>query len=190
LDRAGLDCFPNDLWEGLDVATDNKLAKKRKPSWRDVLDIHPAADLFPLMVETDPAALKELGEDIKKNGLQFPVTLGRRRDKEFLIDGRNRLDALELAGFTLIDYRGTLDPTLGLGTPCPNVIYTLSDLTDAEITALVISANIHRRHLAPDDKRDLIAKLLKLHPEKSDRAIAAGTTLAKASGHRSVQAAD
>jgi hypothetical protein len=36
------------------------------PSWRDVLKIHPACELFPLMSQ---AELKELGEDIKKNGL-------------------------------------------------------------------------------------------------------------------------
>jgi hypothetical protein len=39
-------------------------------------------------------------------------------------------------------------------------------------TAYVISANIHRRHLTAEQKRDLIAKLLKAQPEKSDRQIA------------------
>jgi hypothetical protein len=29
-------------------------------NWRDHLKVHPAADLFPLLSETDPAALKEL----------------------------------------------------------------------------------------------------------------------------------
>jgi hypothetical protein len=33
---------------------------------RDHLPVHPAADLFPLMSEPE---LRELGEDIKKNGL-------------------------------------------------------------------------------------------------------------------------
>ena len=36
----------------------------------------------------------------------------------------------------------------------------------------VISANIHRRHLTAEQKRELIAKLLKATPEKSDRQIA------------------
>jgi hypothetical protein len=35
----------------------------------------------------------------------------------------------------------------------------------------VISANIHRRHLTAEDKRDLIAKLLKAQPKKSNRQI-------------------
>src|SRR5262249_49182641 len=38
--------------------------------------------------------------------------------------------------------------------------------------AYVVSANIHRRHLAPEQKRELIAKLIKAAPEKSDRQIA------------------
>src|SRR5262249_34731084 len=36
----------------------------------------------------------------------------------------------------------------------------------------VISANIRRRHLTAEQKRDLIAKLIKATPEKSDRQIA------------------
>jgi hypothetical protein len=36
----------------------------------------------------------------------------------------------------------------------------------------VISANIHRRHLTAEQKRELIAKLLKAKPEVSDRQIA------------------
>ncbi len=39
-------------------------------SWRDVLRIHPAADLFPMM---SPEELRGLGEDIKANGLRVPV---------------------------------------------------------------------------------------------------------------------
>jgi len=34
-------------------------------SWRDHLKVHPAAELFPRMTE---AELRELGEDIKRNG--------------------------------------------------------------------------------------------------------------------------
>jgi hypothetical protein len=39
----------------------------------------------------------------------------------------------------------------------------------------VISANIHRRHLTVEKKRELIGKLLKADPTKSDRAIAKTT---------------
>ena len=41
-------------------------------SWRDVLPIHPAAELFPLMA---PDALRALGADIKKGKLREPITL-------------------------------------------------------------------------------------------------------------------
>jgi hypothetical protein len=37
--------------------------------------------------------------------------------------------------------------------------------------AFVLSANIHRRHLTAEQRRELIAKLLKAQPEKSDRQI-------------------
>ena len=38
--------------------------------------------------------------------------------------------------------------------------------------AYVISANIHRRHLTAEQKRDLIAKVLKATPDRSNRQIA------------------
>jgi hypothetical protein len=41
--------------------------------------------------------------------------------------------------------------------------------------AYVMSANLHRRHLTTEQKRDLIAKLVKAQPEKSDRQIAKET---------------
>lgn len=148
------------------------------PSWRDVLKIHPAAELFPLM---PPDELKKLGADIKKNGLRMPTVWWRdpSTDQLYLLDGRNRLDAMEAAGRNVIvggtpgqdvtdlrgvllnsDYWYVLPPCgpRGQGYPDPY--------------AYVISANIHRRHLTAEQKRELIAKLLKATPGKSDRQIA------------------
>ena len=84
-----------------------------------------------------------------------------------LIDGRNRLDAMESLGRKLIDDRGELrlDPfkeQRGLAN-------------DADPYAYVLSANIHRRHLTPEQKRDLIAAVLKAQPDKSNRTIAKQT---------------
>jgi hypothetical protein len=44
----------------------------KRPSWRDHIKIHPAAELFPLI---SPAELAELAVDIKKNGLQIMLAL-------------------------------------------------------------------------------------------------------------------
>jgi hypothetical protein len=62
-------------------------------SWRDHLKIHPAADLFPLM---PPEELQALADDIKANGIRVPPESYIDEDgKYWLLDGRNRLDAME-----------------------------------------------------------------------------------------------
>ena len=70
-------------------------------SWREVLPVHPAADLLPLMT---PDELKSLGDDIKSRGLLEGVAL---LDGE-LLDGRNRLDAMEAVGVKLV-VNGVMD---------------------------------------------------------------------------------
>ena len=61
-------------------------------SWRDVLSVHPAAELFPQMSADE---LRELGEDIKKHGRLPAVPLvlweAEKGAPPFLLDGRNRL---------------------------------------------------------------------------------------------------
>jgi hypothetical protein len=82
-----------------------------KPNWRDHLTVHPAAELFPLMSETDPAELKELAEDIKKTGLRTPIVMWSSSlddHNAVLLDGRNRLDALALLGKLKIGKNGSL----------------------------------------------------------------------------------
>ena len=129
-------------------------------TWRDVLPVHPAADLFPRMSESE---LRELGEDIKKNGLQSRITLWSERIGQgpfCLIDGRNRLDAMESVGVPILDETGwPLDCCFASGDPYD----------------FVLSLNIHRRHLTAEQKRELIAKVLKAKPEQSDRQIAKQT---------------
>jgi hypothetical protein len=130
---------------------------KDKPfkSWRDVLPVHPAAELFPCMSETE---LRELGEDIKARGIQSPVILCKRK----LLDGRNRLDAMELVGIGL-DW-SNIDRLLG------SVALQTDPNTDPY--EYVVSANLYRRHLTSEQKRELIAKVLKAKPEASNRQIA------------------
>jgi ParB-like chromosome segregation protein Spo0J len=148
--------------------------------WRDKLPVHPAAELFPLMSAEE---LRELAGDIKRNGLSLPVILWAptqalaRKDDFSLLDGRNRLDAAELAGLSTSEILKKQakylygDKYNGVAPPVDPYEY-------------VISANIHRRHLTAEQKRDLIARLLKATPEKSDREIgrqikADGKTVAK-----------
>src|ERR1700751_3323998 len=48
-----------------------------KPSslfdWRQYLAIHPAAELFPLMKDMDPAGFKDHVEDIRAHGIIEPI---------------------------------------------------------------------------------------------------------------------
>jgi ParB-like chromosome segregation protein Spo0J len=110
------------------------------------IPFHPLADLFPLMQGEDFTALVA---DIRRHGLRESIIL--YEDK--ILDGRNRYRACIEAG---------VDPTY------PKRFAGAR----ADAVAFVISANIRRRHLTPIQKRDLIAKLLKASPEKSDRQIA------------------
>jgi hypothetical protein len=128
--------------------------------WRDLLPVHPAAELFPLMSEDE---LRELADDIKKNNgcLREKVSLWDDPDRgTCLIDGRNRLDALQLLGEV-----EKPDQISG--------VYEWVSPRNFDPYAYVISKNIQRRHLTPEQRRDLIAKVLKARPEVSNRRIAA-----------------
>jgi hypothetical protein len=145
-------------------------------SWRNVLPVHPAADLFPLMSEPE---LRKLGEDIKANGLLYPIVLrcegGRHYDpgSYSLLDGRNRLDAMELVGIKLnlkfCKNKSKSNPGWFFGG---DISVPVNYVGGDDPYGLVDSANILRRHLTAEQKRDLIGKLLKATPEKSDRQIA------------------
>ena len=136
-------------------------------SWRDVLPIHPAAELFPLMT---PDELHALGEDIKKNGLTSPLVLWRSHPQApvQLLDGRNRLDAIEIATGSPVEV-GAPSITAGDFLACDKVI-VLDKSVDP--WAYVVSANVHRRHLTIEDKDRVIVQLLKADPTKSNRRVA------------------
>jgi ParB/Sulfiredoxin domain len=103
--------------------------------WRNVYKVHPAADVFPMMTDDE---LAKLGEDIKANGLRCPIVRYREKDgNAFLLDGRNRLEAIERAGLT---YRSCMDSEVYSGDP----------------VSLIIGLNIHRRHLTKEQQADLI----------------------------------
>ena len=98
-----------------------------------------------------------------------------------LIDGRNRLDAMEMVGIEVIEFSGKT-PTFnnewvweevryGEGVPQRNATGQ-STVERTNPWEYVLSANAHRRHLNSKQKRDLIAVALKAQPEKSNRMIA------------------
>jgi hypothetical protein len=139
-------------------------------SWRDTIKVHPAADLFPLLGD---AELRELADDIKANGLHEKVKIILKprlgsdglyhvgKHDQIVIDGRNRLDAMELAGIPMFR-RGTTDFN-------PDVAEVVEEIeTDSDVVEYVIGVNVHRRHLTGEQKRDVIAKLLRAKPERSN----------------------
>jgi hypothetical protein len=69
----------------------------------------------------------------------------------WLVDGRNRQRACAEAG---VEPRYVNLPE------------------DVDLSAYVVSANLHRRHLTAEQKREFIGKLLAMDPERSDRGIA------------------
>jgi hypothetical protein len=116
-------------------------------SWRDHLKIHPAADLFPLM---SPEDLQALADDIKVNEIRVPPELLVIDDEIQLIDGRNRLDAMELAGYTFepserpqLAPPKAIDPADGAGTYM-DWHYRRGGTKEVDPNELVVSLNIHR----------------------------------------------
>jgi len=142
-------------------------------SWRDILPIHPAAELFSC-APVSPDEKRALGEDIIKNGLTSPIVLWKpdRKSPECLLDGITRLDAIEIATGCPAIF-GAPSITAGEDFLACNKVIVLDGSVDPY--AYVISANIRRRHLATEQKRDLIGKLIKTDPSKSDRQIAETT---------------
>ena len=143
-------------------------SKPKPKSWRDVLPIHPAADLFPMVT---PDEKKALAKDIKKNGQQHRVVVFSEHGREpVLLDGRNRLDALEMLGMLFVDESNQLVDEHG--DPLDVTELSGDGFMAIDPYAYVFSANLHRRHLTAEQKRDVIAKWLKATPEKSNRQIA------------------
>ena len=116
---------------------------------------HPLADKFPLLEGDEFYAL---ADSIRDNGLNDPITLFEGK----ILDGRNR-------------YRGAKE-----------VRYNFSEKDFRQLPegknpkAFVILANITRRHLTPEQKRDVVAELIKDDPTLSNRMIA---EIAKVSHH-------
>ena len=108
--------------------------------WRDLYPIHPCADVFPMMSTEE---IDALAADIKANGLREPAIVWRNPvdQRLYVLDGRNRLDALERNG-------------VSVSTPSTIRVAETQDIVNP--AAFVISANIRRRHLTKKEQADLI----------------------------------
>src|SRR5262249_48344827 len=115
-----------------------------------VLKFHPLANIFPLMEGEEFDALVA---DIKANGQREPIILYEGK----ILDGRNR-------------YRACLEAGREPRTE-EHFTKTHNCSVSRDPAGYVIARNIHRRHLTTEQKHELIAKLIKAQPEKSDRQI-------------------
>lgn len=143
--------------------------------WRAHLKVHPAAELLPAISDDE---LRALADDIWANGLRTKIVVwcpDANTQNEALLDGRHRLDALARLGLLCINDAGSLALTKTWGgnkwLDGPGRLecdYSLG----SDPYALALSYNVHRRHVTLEQKRDLIAKVLKAKPGQSNRVIA------------------
>lgn len=98
------------------------------------MKIHPLCLVFPPLNKEE---LNALAADIGKNGLREPISLFHGQ----VLDGRNRLEACEIAG---------IEPRY-LDLP-----------EDTDPSAFVISKNLSRRHLSPTQRATVAAQLANL----------------------------
>ena len=116
-----------------------KANSAQRSAWRDKYKVHPFADVFPPMSDLE---LDALGKDIKANGLKHPIIFwdtnkGTPEFQRFLIDGRNRMEAMERIGFNLD-------------------LSKHKKFIDGDPVAAVMSFNVHRRHLSKQERADAI----------------------------------
>jgi hypothetical protein len=78
-----------------------------------------------------------------------------------VLDGRNRIAAMQRVGLRFYDNNKLILTT-----------EAIEHHAEFDPCAYVVSANLHRRHLTAEDKRKVIAGLLKADPTRSNSAIA------------------
>jgi hypothetical protein len=108
------------------------------------LKLHPVCELFDPLPE---AEFVQLFASMQAVGLLYPLI---RNADLLLVDGRERWRVCRRLGITPAFL--TLPP-------------------GADEVEVVSAANLHRRHLTAEQKRELATKLLKMQPERSNRQI-------------------
>lgn len=127
------------------------LTKVVVPDWGDIDNwkVHPVAELFPMLSETE---LKVLAEDIRENGLRNVLVFDLRGR---LIDGRNRLAAIRLLGDEWIEANSH---KCGGVYVSDNPEATEAEL-EAELVRYILSTNLHRRHLNESQRAMVAAEI-------------------------------
>jgi hypothetical protein len=166
-------------------------ASEAKPvNWREFVKVHPAAEMFPLMREFDPAGFKAMVEDVRANGMREVLKFWADPEQDLqLFDGRNRLDVLaeigvlgvvehvyddgesdrDLVYLKEFDGEAWVDPKTRTGVLDRAARWM--EVVEGDPNRLVLSFNVHRRHLTPELKNKLIEAALKARPETSDRLV-------------------
>lgn len=107
------------------------------------VEIHPAATIFPMMGKE---AFEELKRDIRDNGVKVWLTFYDGK----LIDGRNRLKAMQELGIDWTHYSEEIDVR-----------------DDFDPTKYVLSTNLHRRHLSTSERAAIAANLLDVFADEA-----------------------
>lgn len=127
-------------------------------------ETHPLADVFPKL---EGAELAPIVESMKTRGFDesepiiLVVVREKGKDREYVLDGRNRLCAADRAGVKLARkhfsrHRMRDDGTAeGLGN----------------VVAYVIGRNIARRHLSESQRADVAARLATLRPGSNQKQV-------------------
>jgi ParB-like chromosome segregation protein Spo0J len=145
--------------------------------WRNVLRTHQAAAVFPLLKDAQPDAFEALVEDVKQYGVTETIKLVHDGARYIVIDGRNRLDALQELEMDV--WRNIADG----GNPDPEHFDVLNEMlpTDEDVRTYVNSLNVHRRHMhmTAEARREWVARVLRHNPETSNRTVAEMTHAAE-----------
>jgi hypothetical protein len=170
-----------------------------KYDWREHINVHPAADEYPLLRESDLARFKAMVEDIHAHGMRTSLTFWSDvHGNELLLDGRNRLDALAEIGALgvrpkdpededdedeLVFVKEWLGEAWGpLAEHRQQNVINWSEKVGGDPYAISASLNAHRRHLEPEQYHARIEALharidtaIAQNPGLTDRAISRTT---------------
>lgn len=116
------------------------------------LHSHPlAVELLPPQAQDEYEAL---AADIEEQGILHPLLVVKGDGGYAVVDGLHRLDAARALGLKEVP------------------VVVLEPTSDKDLLKAVLSPNTLRRHLKSEQKWALVGKVLKMHPDYSNRLVA------------------